>query len=144
MLNNISWGSYWSAITVSLILYYAYVLFQYYGKEIKIRFNSAVAKPESIAISGYEILPAIAQSLGDEVISYLEQAARSGIIKNEILFALRQIAAKYENVKKSRYQNDISGLMQSECFNKCAIHLSDGDMRYVWMVDEVLPAGSFP
>jgi hypothetical protein len=144
MINNISWGSYWSAITVFLILYYAYILFRYYGNEIKIRFNSTAPKPESITIFGDEILSATARSLGDEIVSYLEQASRSGIIKNEILFALRQITAKYENIKNSHYQNDISGLMQAECSNKCAIHLSEGDIRYVWMVDEVLPAGSFP
>ena len=133
MINNISWGSYWSALTVLLFLYYGYVLIRYYRKDL---YGRVVASSSSIQM-GKEVenetpLP-IVHALTDEITAYLEQASNAGAKKQEIVFALQQIALKHKSLKNSEFQSAINSLIQFECKDKCAIHLSEEEIRQVWM-----------
>jgi hypothetical protein len=132
MINNISWGSYWSALTVLLFLYYAYVLLRYYRKDIFGRIASTPTIQMGKEVKNESSLP-IVQAFTDEITAYLEQASNAGAIKQEIVFALQQIALKYESLKNSEYQTSVDSLIQLECGNKCAIHLSEEEIRQVWM-----------
>jgi hypothetical protein len=133
MINNISWGSYWSALTVLLFIYYAYVLLRYYRKDI---YSRVVASPSTQLrkeVENETSLPII-QTLTDEITAYLEQAGIAGAKKQEIVFALQQIALKHKSLKNSEYQSAINTLIQFECKEKCAIHLSEEEIGQVWMV----------
>ena len=132
MINNISWGSYWSALTVLLFIYYAYVLLRYYRKDIYGRMASSSSIQRGKEFESESSLP-IVQGFTDEITAYLEQASYGGAIKQEIVFALQQIALKYKSLKNSEYQTAVDSLIQLECGNKCAIHLSEEEIRQVWM-----------
>ena len=132
MINNISWGSYWSALTVLLFLYYAYVLLRYYRKDIYARVAASPSIQLDREVENETSLP-IVQALTDEVTAYLDQASNAGAKKQEIVFALQQITLKHRSLKNSDYQSAINSLIQFECKDKCAIHLSEEEIRQVWM-----------
>ena len=147
MVNNISWGSYWSVLFIAVIIYYAYVLLVYYRGDLRTRLtgknnllpagnfkpthlpNQEQSDSES---NDQELLPVV-QLLTDEVTAYLEQASHAGAVKPEIIFALKQITKKYGSVKTSPYQTAVNSLLQFECGSKCAVHLSEAEIRQVWM-----------
>lgn len=138
MVNNISWGSYWSVLTVLLIFYYAYVLLKYYRNDLRLRFQPAasITPIQKRKESGDgELLPVV-QSFSDEMAAYLDQASYAKAGKNEILFALQQIAKKHLVIKDSTYQPAINSLIVLEAKEKCSVHLSEEDLRQVW-VDSV-------
>jgi len=134
MVNNISWGSYWSVLTVLLTVYYAYVLLKYYRSDLRLRFQPAlhITKKQCHDETGEAILPVV-QSFSDEMTAYLEQASQTKAGKNEIIFALQQIAKKYSTIKDSTYQPAMNGLIVFEAKDKCAVHLSEEEIRQVWI-----------
>ena len=132
MLNNISWGSYWSALTVLLFFYYAYLLLRYYRKDIAGRL--AITPRIQLDKEIEDGTPStIIQAINDEIIAYLEQASHERTMKQELVFALRKIALKYKSVRNSQYLSAINNLIHVECGNKCGIHLSEEEIRQVWM-----------
>jgi hypothetical protein len=132
MINNISWGSYWSALTVLLIIYYGYVLLRYYRKDLYGRMVASPSIQMGKEVEGEISLP-IVQGLTDEITAYLEQASNAGTKKQEIVFALQQIVLKHKSLKNSEYQSAVNSLIQFECKEKCAIHLSEEEIGQVWM-----------
>ena len=132
MINNISWGSYWSALTVLLIIYYGYVLLRYYRKDIGGRLAASPSIQMDREVKNETSLP-IVQALTDEITAYLEQASNAGTKKLEIVFALKQIALKHKSLRNSEYQSALNSLIQFECKEKCAIHLSEEEIGQVWM-----------
>lgn len=146
MVNNISWGSYWSVLAILTILYYAYILLVYYGSELRNRLagkssvlparhfksSSPLARHDHHVGGADELLP-VMQSLTDEVSAYLEQAAYSKAGKPEVLFALQQMVKRYPVICNTSYQESINKLLQFEAENKCAIHLNEVEIKQVWM-----------
>jgi hypothetical protein len=134
MLNKITWVQYLTFIIVVLIVYYGYVFIRYYNYRFFNQTASINTKGDNLMIIGNDILASLSNSISDEINSYLEQAGNSQIIKPEIIFSLQQITAKYERIKSTTFQKTISSIIQMECLKKCAIHLSDEEIRQVWLV----------
>lgn len=136
MMNNISWGSYWSVVIICVILYYGYVLLVYYRSDLTKRFQPAPQVARELnqkESSENSLLPAVI-SMTDEMKAWLEQIANTGATKPEIIFGLQQIAKKYK-IKDSPYQNyAVKSLLEFENKNKSVVHLSEEEFRQVWMV----------
>jgi hypothetical protein len=144
MINNISWASYWTALTILLCLYYAGVLALFYLPEIRQLF-SARRKLSPVGLStGQDFdghaseeetaeLPVEVQSFASEMAAFLDQAKYAGTIKDEILFGTQQILKKYPTLKGSNYQEGINKLLEFEAKSKCAVHLSQEELRQVWL-----------
>ena len=148
MVNNISWGSYWSALTIMVIIYYAYIILVYYRDDLR---NRLAGKNGRLSAGSFqatfsvkemrdhhetgddELLPVV-QSLTDEMTAYFGQVAYVKAGKAEIIFALQQIAKKYEMIKNSSHRQAVNRLVQFECKDKCAVHLSEEEIKQVWMV----------
>ena len=145
MFNNISWTSYWSVLSVLTIIYYAYVLLVYYRSDLRNRLAGKIShssvghfppsqpltQHQSHRVSGEdELFPAV-QSLTDEMKAYLEQAGHA--LKEEIIFGLQKIFKKYRVLLNSSYQEAIENLLLLECETKSAVHLSDEEIKQVWM-----------
>lgn len=144
MFSNISWGSYWTALTILVILYYACVLLLFYMHEIRqLLSGKRKLMPAAIAVeteyNGSENepedddLPVEVQTLTREVTAYLDQAKYAGSIKDEILFGTQQILKKYPSMKNSIYHEGINKLLQFETKSRCAVHLSHEELRQVWL-----------
>lgn len=134
MLNKITWVQYLNFIILVLIVYYGYVFIRYFNYRFFNKAASTNTKGDDLIIIGNDILASLSNSLSDEINSYLEQAGNSQIIKPEIIFSLQQITAKYERIKSTTFQKTINSIIQIECLKKCAIHLSDEEIRQVWLV----------
>ena len=144
MINNISWASYWTALTILLLLYYAGVLSLFYLPELRHLFSggrklSAVdiatdeqLHDESVAEEMPD-LPKEVEALASEVTAFLEQAKYAGSVKEEILFGTQQILKKYPSIKESSFQVGINRLLEFEAKSKCAVHLSHEELRQVWL-----------
>ena len=148
MVNNISWGSYWSALTTMVIIYYAYVILVYYRDDLRNRlagkngrlsagsFQPTLLKVDNQEHSvrgGDEVLPVL-QSITDEMVAYLGQASYAKAGKTDIIFALQQIARKYEMIEISSHRQAVNKVVQFECKDRCAVHLSEEEIKQVWMV----------
>lgn len=138
MFNQISWGSYFQFIALTLIVYYAFVLYKYYRQDLVLimKINRGLSPSDSRSLKPQPItdeLSPVVQSLTDEVTAFLGQAAYAKAGKAEIIFALQQIANKYEAVKSSSYQKAVSKLIQFECKEICAVHLNEEEVKQVWM-----------
>lgn len=145
MENNISWSSYWSALISLTLIYYAYVLLVFYRHELRNLLTGKIKKmptgvlQPSLPImehnnpveSGGDALFHSAQSLADETLAYLEQSGHG--VKEEILFGLQQIFKKHRIILNSTYQHAMENLLLSECEAKCAIHLTEEEVKQVWM-----------
>lgn len=145
-MNNISWGSYWSALTIMVIIYYAYVFLVYYRSDLRNRLagkdgrlSAGSFQPthlgkedqEHFEKGGDELLPVL-QSIIDEMVAYLGQAAYANAGKPEIIFALQQIAKKYGEIKITTHWQAVNKLVQFECKDKCGVHLNEEEIQQVW------------
>lgn len=145
MENNISWSSYWSALTSLTLIYYAYVLLVFYRHDLR---NLLVGKIKKMPTGVSQPSPPIlkrnnpverdddelflsAQSLADETLAYLDQSGHG--LKEEIFFGLKQIFKKHRIILNSSYQPAMESLLLSECEAKCAIHLTEEEVKQVWM-----------
>ena len=116
MLKSISWSDYFSLLSFVMIVYYLFILYVYFKWDILkklgiTRYDSSLlpaatvqpitshqkegGKPvEEQNFTENDLAPII-QSYTDEIKGFLEEAAENRIVKEEILFALQQISAKY-------------------------------------------------
>ncbi len=138
MVNNISWGSYWSVLIILTVIYYAYVLWVYYRSDIfqRLAVQKAIAPASPLTTfsqdqSKDELFPVV-QSFTSEMSAYLEQASYARAAKNEIIFGLQQIAKKHPGIKDSQYQPAINSLIIFESKDKCAVSLSEEEVGQVW------------
>lgn len=128
MLQSISWSDYFSTLAFLLIAYYLFVFYTYFKWDILKRIGITKAEKENIitvpsttsgnnndksSVGTYAApndqtdLSLIIESYADEVKAFLEEAAENHIVKEEILFALKQISAKYQIVYKADTRNGV-------------------------------------
>ncbi len=130
MLNHISWSTYWTFLAVSLVLYYSYVAWV----NRRVLFTRRIAAaPPALAESSDELFPH-ADACGRELDAYLEQAAYGKPSRNELVFGIHQVIKKYPSLRGSAYEEGLSRLIHFSATDKCAIHLSEEDIRQVWLV----------
>jgi hypothetical protein len=123
MLQSISWSEYFSLLAVLFVLYYLLILYVYFKWDILKKIGITKVDPGNVSAAIIEPmlfhsaernrdhhdhdsaetdLSPIIQSYTDEVKAFLEEAGENQIVKEEILFALQQISARYRIV----YQAD--------------------------------------
>ena len=130
MLHSISWGSYWSALLILLIIYYGYVALKYYSGQL---FQKQGAQRNEDPETDDALLPEV-RSLTDEITAYCQQAAQTNAVKPEIIYALQRIIKKYPSIINSAYQSSVSKLLRLECHDQCGLHLDEMELKQVWMV----------
>ena len=132
MFNSISWGGYWSVLSILVVIYYLYVLLAYYRTDIRNLQTKKITRHGHHENDNEGILY-IVQAISDEMKAYIEQAAHAGALKSEIIFAMQQIIKKYPGLKFTPHENNINNLIQSECKDKCAFFLSAEEIKQVWI-----------
>ncbi len=130
MLNHISWSTYWTVIVFSLLIYYSYIAWM--NRKILFTWRIATAPP-ALAESSDELFPQ-ADACGRELDAYLEQTAYGKPSKNELVFGIHKIIKKYSSLRGTSYEPALSQLIVFSATDKCAIHLSEEDIRQVWLV----------
>ena len=162
MLNNISWASYFYALTILLTVYYAVILVLFYRSEVLqllihkrlfllVKFKAFANRIEDARMGGNQSKmlqensesttfesraevhnTQIEQAALDEVKAYITQAAQYNTIKEELLFSLQNILKKYPMQGNTPLQHTLNNLIALECANKCSIHLSEDEVSGLW------------
>jgi hypothetical protein len=155
MLSNISWSDYLTFIFVSSLIWYAFVLYNYYRHDLLrgIQTKKPVSKngleltstlqyqqgdfplfkPENFQPKPSDVSHSV-QSFTDEVQAYLEEAGRDEVAKENLLESLARIGGKYPSLAKSDYKDSLEQLIVSEVEANCAMVLSEDDLKQIWDV----------
>lgn len=129
MLNHISWASYWKALAIILFCYYVYI---FWINRTRLLQYKPVVTPDLPSLD--DLLHPQAVACNSELTAYLEQVALTKPSKKEILFGIHKVIKHYPMLQETVYQPAISKWITFEARDKCAIHLSNEDIRQVWLV----------
>ena len=155
MFNSITWGQYFSAIILLLIIYYMLIVFRFYKWEIlsvfgiqkldDVSLNTTVALSnlkEFTASENHEnYLPKpsleidispLVQSFTDEVTAFVQGAKEAEITKEQIINSLRAICAKYPVIKNADCRNDLEVDMRKEINLKYPALFQQNDFKNLW------------
>ena len=117
MLNSISWADYFSSVAVLLLIYYIAIAYLYFKAEVLALVGIKIIAPTKLSdVSVTEVrqtfaqqpdeyympkpaadvdLTPIVQSFKDEVSAYAANLAEEKVVREEALYAIELIAAKY-------------------------------------------------
>ena len=150
MFNSITWGQYLFAVTLLLVLYYAFVGFKYFRWEIlsligikKVDNDTIVIPPITntrLEENHEDYLPKppqktdtslMVQPFIDEVQAYLNQSEIS-ISKHEIIDGLQQLIEKYPAAKNAEYRNELTYFIAAAVNEKHPQLLQATDISQLW------------
>jgi hypothetical protein len=155
MINNISWASYWYALSIMSFSYYLLILVLFYRLEIqhllsgKLKLSKRKPDPAQYQSSGSANNPSpqdnsdtmsapIAsdkepiEDLLEEMSAYLLQAGKDKATKGAILHSLRHIFKKYPHLKKATYSDAIKNVIILECRTICTVTISEDELFGIW------------
>jgi hypothetical protein len=153
MLHSITWSQYITAMLILLLAYYAFVAFKYYRWEIlglagikklntddtgipvadlKKQFTSSNHADYLPKGDSETVISPIVQAFTDEVTAFINEAATAAP-KEELLYALQIIAAKYPVLKDADCRNEIVALVLNTANNKYPNLIEAEDMNRLWL-----------
>jgi hypothetical protein len=128
MFTQISWGSYLTTILILSAAYYLFLAFRYYRKDVvKILAGKKIIGDESASI---EFQKPMLQSFSIEVRTFLFEAIRNNLNKEDIMESIQMLIRKYPGVKDITFRNSIEHLIIEE--SAASIHLSEQDLSELW------------
>ncbi len=135
MFSSISWQSYISTIAVLLVIYYAFVLYLYYRKDIAQMLTSGRNKDKGRENDDDYNEKEAAIHLSDEVKALIHQAGYSRLSKGEIIVSLQQLlsAARFDTAQTPGLKERLGKIITYECQANCSMHLDEGDLEQVWV-----------
>lgn len=154
MFNSITWGQYFTTVTLLLVCYYAFVGFSYYRWEIlsliwikKIEDNTVAISTvasfkksfETESHKNYLHKPALeidisplVQSFTDEVKAYLLETENDKMQKHELLNSLQLIASKYFALKDADFKEELLHFVLTETNTQYPNLLQQSDVNKLW------------
>lgn len=128
MFTEISWSTYITTILLLSIGYYLIVVFCYYKKKIvKIFAGKKMTGNENCS---FDFQKPMLQSFSVEVRSFLFEAIRNNLNKEDIMRSIQMLIRKYPGVKDMTFRNSIEHLIIEE--SAASIHLSEQDLSELW------------
>jgi len=132
MFTNISWKEYALLITASLFLYYAWIFFIFYAKDILRIFNKYKIPEIKVNENESEEIFGIVYRLQDEVKGTIEEAAAKKYSKQEIILSLQTLLDKYA-LGSTPFRFAVNNFIERQCQNNCSIHLDEGELKQLWL-----------
>ena len=151
MLNNISWASYVFALSISLLIYYAFVLVMYYrydlwqfvqqrttgrGKDLYKSIPVTIEKESET--SGEYAIDLLQNSINSSLLFQLESIIKEGggrnFPKEELFLAIRLHLRQHVSLIDSNDKEKINNFIKAQCENYCSIHLSVEEERVLWII----------
>jgi len=143
MLSNISWGSYFTAIIILIVIWYGFLIYKYHLKDLQDLFQgkwkrpSGKGKPEvqPVLSSQYkESFSTIedAEELYDKILGVFTESDARGISKTEFENYMRFILSEYPFVKQSALREKINSLAISESLKYSEFVLTGSEMDSLW------------
>ena len=151
MFSNVSWSEYLTFISVSALIWYAFVLYTYYrqdlfqtlqGKKIPAINNLSFGDhttshhQSDAVLENYQPKEAesvhVIQAVTDEIQAYLEEAGKNEVGKEELVTSLTRIVSKYPSLAGSDYKDSLDELLKNEAEINCAVSLSESEISRIW------------
>ncbi len=155
MFNSITWGQYFSAIILLLIIYYVLTGFWFYKWEILriigirkvdvdlLNTTAALSNLKEFAASenheNYLTKPSLeidisplVQSFTDEVTAFVQGANEAEITKEEMINSLQAICIKYPAIKNADCRKDLEDAVLKEINLKYPTLLQQKDLNNLW------------
>lgn len=128
MFRHISWSNYFTTILLLSICYYLFLIYRYYRKDIlKIFAGRKITGVENLSTDFH---PTMLQSFSLEIRSFLFEAIRNNLNKEDIMGSIQMLIRKYPGVKDATFRNSIEHLIIEEVAE--SIHLSEHDLSELW------------
>lgn len=133
MFTNISWNEYALIIAAAFFLYYAWIFFIFYAKNMLGIFsrNKIFATRKQENENQSEEIFGVVYRLQDEVKETIAEAADRNSPKEELIFSLRTVLNKYA-LQSTPFQFAINNFIDRQCEHNCSIHLSEEDLKQLW------------
>ena len=155
MFNSITWGQYFSAIILLLIIYYILIGFMFYKWEIlsiigirkvdddSLNITAALSNLKEFAASenhenylpkpNLEIdISPLVQSFTDEITAFVQGADEAEITKDQIINSLQTICTKYPVIKNADCKNDLELYVLKEINLKYPTLFQQNDLISLW------------
>jgi hypothetical protein len=156
MFTNISWSNYIIVVALLLTSWYVFVGVRFYLDEIKNlisgkqrpQFRKSQDSYESTTMSDSQEVTALSypqssfgefdttfdevDNLIERLKSFIADAARRKLSKQEIVDHLRKILLEYPSIKESSFSSSVSEFIMSECEKIQAVSLSQQEAEALW------------
>lgn len=130
MFNQISWQQYLSFLVIILFVYYLFIWIVYYKGKLPSFVRVRNAKKSSFM---GEDQPDEAMSNSQHVIDEIKNIFPGRQNKNELLYSLQSKLKKYIHWDETGFREIINEFILSESKRQCSIHLSEEDLRVLWL-----------
>ena len=118
-----SWTSYFTAIAIALVTYYALIGYWYYGQDILAVIGSQDHSPQSDSFVASE---------NDQPKAYLQEMGNNEPDKNTIIHSLQLFVSKYPALIDSAYKLSLDQFIINECETHCTVQLSEEEVSKIW------------
>ena len=150
MIGNISWFEYLTFISATALTWYGAVFYIYYRHDLlnslqtkkvdptgdeQFNLNFQQEHTPGVKFKNSQDSPDVSQfiqSFSDEVIAYLEEAAKNKVLKEEVLISLGKIANKFPSLGPSEFKESLDQFIVNHTETYCAMFLSEEDLNKVW------------
>ncbi len=130
MLRSISWQQYILFLVIATVVYYLLVWVIYFKATIPSL--SGKGNYENHSFHG-EDQPDEMMSTAQHIIEEINPVFNNRHNKNELILALQLQLKKYNQWDEPDFRETVNGFIAAESKTKCSIHLSDDDLRVLWL-----------
>jgi hypothetical protein len=158
MFTNISWGNYTVVVVLLLTSWYLFIGFRFYFDELK-EILTRKRKPQLLGLGNTNVQdsqPVLKDQDADKVVSaassfgefdmtfqevdalverlksFITNADKRKVLKQEFIDYLRLVLIEYPNVKNSPFRSSVSELVVSECDKIETITLTQEEAEELW------------
>ncbi len=132
MLSKISWSEFIWFLVFVLATYYAAVLSLYFRKEVFALLQHGSPKILSVVSLNDEISLSVVHDLLEDLKKVFSIAAKTKMVKEELLQAIRVKLKSYPGLQGSDLQEDISNHIKIEAKTICGITLETTELKQFW------------
>jgi hypothetical protein len=150
MLNNISWASYSTVLSILLVIYYSFVIIILYSNELQNYFEKFKGLSKLSPLRNYKKQESknpelIGNNSNDEekidlpvkLLSDIQSIIKNGtsrnFIKEELIIALKPYLEQHEAICPGIKKETINNYIKVQFENYCSIHLTVDEVNMLWM-----------
>lgn len=130
MLYGISWTLYFECLSVLLAFYYLVAGALFFRAEMRSLFNS-VANRSSFSHEEDSLPEAENNAL--LIIQEIRPQFKRNIHKEELIYSLKMRLTRYNQWDEPGFRETINAFIMGESERTCSIHLSEEDLRVLWI-----------
>lgn len=132
MFTNISWKEFALTIAAALFLYYIWLFFIFYAKDILRLFKHKEVPVQNPLLNDSDEIFNVVYGLQDEIKDIISAATAKGYAKPEIFLSLKRVLEKYA-LAGTPFQFALNNFIEQQFQNIGSIPLDEGDLKHLWV-----------